>query len=241
MRGDDFFRQIAKKPPFTRMHPRLAGFFKEYLSNEKVIPFHGRQVMNTHFPPYPSRSFENLIEHFSHIGDARERRLFSVTLAVTNRCGYRCWHCYNAGRSQEDLPLSLWGEVISGLTDMGAVMVTLSGGEPLLRDDLEDIVGMFDERTTLKLNTTGAGLSPERAAALKEKGLFALGVSLDSRTPEIHDTMRGKKGAFRNALRALRIASENRLYPYVIAVATREFLETANFESYLRFISTETP
>ena len=86
------------------MHPKTAVFFKEYLSNEKVIEFNGRFVLNTHFPPYPSGVFDNFAEHITEM-DAATRRLFSVTLAVTNRCNYRCWHCYNAGRNQHDMPL----------------------------------------------------------------------------------------------------------------------------------------
>lgn len=240
MRGDEFFRLIANRPSFTRMHPRVAAFFKEYLSNEKVIRFGDRYVLNTHFPPYPGKAFDTMAAHFNRIGESEERSLYSVTLAVTNRCGYRCWHCYNAGRSQEDTPLPVLREVASDLQEMGVASVTLTGGEPLLRGDLEEIASGFDDRTTLKMDTTGAGLTPERAAALKERGLFAVGVSLDSADPDEHDRMRGKRGAFETALRALRIADDCGLYPYVITVATREFLQPERFRAFLRFIAKET-
>ncbi|MFA6472864.1 MAG: radical SAM protein [Candidatus Latescibacterota bacterium] len=235
MKGSDFFKKIAGKAPFSRMHPRTAAFFKDYLSNEKVIEFNGRFVLNTHFPPYPSPAFTTMVEDFNRIGDITRRRLFSVTLAVTNRCSYNCWHCYNAGRSQEDVPLSVLKKVVRELQEMGDVTVTLTGGEPLLRKDLEEIAGTFDERTCLKLNTTGSGLTPERAAALRESGVFAAGVSLDSIEPDEHDRLRGRKGAFRTALDAIRIASEQGLYPYFIAVATREFLKPERFWPFIRF------
>jgi MoaA/NifB/PqqE/SkfB family radical SAM enzyme/ubiquinone/menaquinone biosynthesis C-methylase UbiE len=237
MRGDEFFELVAKEPPFSKMHPQVAAFFKDYLSNEKVMSFHDRSVLNTHFPPYPSRAFDNFAEHFSQIGEVSTRRLFSVTLGVTNRCNYNCWHCYNAGRSQEDIPLSAWKAVVTELQDLGVVRVALSGGEPLLREDLEEIVGSFDERTSLTLNTTGAGLTSERACALKEHGLFAVGVSLDSMKPKEHDRLRGKRGAFQTSLQALHLAAENGLYPYVIAVATQEFLLASSFRSFMRFAS----
>jgi uncharacterized radical SAM superfamily Fe-S cluster-containing enzyme len=137
MKGDVFFEQILSKSQFAKMHPKVASFFKDYLTNEKALNFNDRFVLNTHFPPYPSRAFENLVEHFSSIGDVSERHLFSVTLAVTNRCNYRCWHCYNAGRDQQDIPLSAHKELVTELQELGVVHVTLSGGEPLLRDDLE--------------------------------------------------------------------------------------------------------
>ena len=130
MKGNEFFRRVANTSPFSKMHPRLAAFFKDYLSGEKVIPFNDRFVLNTHFPPYPSRAFENLAEHFSQLGQASTRQLFSVTLAITNRCNYNCWHCYNAGRSQQDLPLTTLQDVVSQIQQLGVVTVTLSGGEP---------------------------------------------------------------------------------------------------------------
>ncbi len=239
MRGDEFFRQIATTPPFSGMHPKIAAFFKDYLSREKVIQFGEKYVMNTHFPPYPSRAFETLAAQFDRVGDAEERSLFSVTLAVTNRCMYRCWHCYNAGRTQKDVPLEALIALAAELQDMGAVTVTLSGGEPLLRGDLEQIAGAFDSRSCLKLNTTGMGLTAERASALSEHGLFALGVSLDSPDPREHDRLRGHEGAFKTALAALHLAADAGLYPYVIAVATREFLEPERFHTYLRLAADE--
>ncbi len=111
MRGDQFFTQVATRPPFTKLHPKVAGFLKEYLAGEKVTPFHDRFVVNTQFPPFPSPAFDRLVENFGVIGEAAMGRLYSVTLAVTNRCPFACWHCYNAGRKQDDLTL----QVLEGL------------------------------------------------------------------------------------------------------------------------------
>jgi MoaA/NifB/PqqE/SkfB family radical SAM enzyme/SAM-dependent methyltransferase len=235
MRGDDFFVQVSQRPPFSKLHPKLAAFFKDYLSREKIIRFGDRLVLNTHFPPYPSKAFDNLVEGFRFLGDLDQRRLYSVTLAVTNRCTYHCWHCYNAGRSQADLPLETLKGLAVQLQDMGAVSITLTGGEPLLRGDLEQIAALFDERCCLILGTTGAGLTARRAERLRRSGLFAVAVSLDSVEEEEHDRLRGQKGAFRTALRALRIAAENGLYPYITSVATREFLEPGHFMRFMRF------
>ena len=235
MRGDEFFARIATRPPFTKLHPSVAAFLKEYLSHEKAVRFGDRWVVNTHFPPYPSRAFETLAESFARLGDASDRRLYSVTLAVTNRCRYGCWHCYNAGRSQTDVPLARMIEVAARLQDLGVAMVTLTGGEPLLRDDLGAIAAAFDDRTCLILGTTGDGLTPDRARALRDSGVFAMGVSLDTADEAEHDRLRGRPGAFRTALDALRIAADAGLYPYVVAVATRELLQPDHFLAFARF------
>ena len=235
MKGKEFLAQVLHEPPFSRLHPKVAAFLKEYLAHEKVVKFRGKHVVNTNFPPYPSPAFDNMAAQFNAIGEVTERSLFSVTLAVTNRCPYNCWHCYNAGRSQRDVPLAVLQEVVRQLRELNAVNVTLTGGEPLLRSDLEDVARAFDEKTFLSLNTTGAGLTQERAQALKDSGLFAVGVSLDSADPAEHDRMRGREGAFVTAVNALGMAGKAGLYPYIIAVGTHEFLRPERFEAFMRF------
>jgi len=235
MRGDEFLAQVMREPAFSRMHPKVAAFFKDYLAGEKVTKFNGYHVLNTHFPPYPSPAFDNMVEHFNLIGETTERRLFSVTLAVTNRCMYNCWHCYNAGRNQEDTPSDALKTAVRDLQDLGVVHVTLTGGEPLLRPDLAEIAETFDDSTYLCLNTTGAGLTPDRARALHDSGLFAVGVSLDSTDPGEHDRLRGKEGAFDTAVQALETTAHAGMYPYVIAVATHDFLRPERFEAFMGF------
>jgi MoaA/NifB/PqqE/SkfB family radical SAM enzyme/SAM-dependent methyltransferase len=235
MRGNEFFTQVLSKPPFSKMHPKIAAFFKEYLANEKVVKFNDHFVVNTHFPPYPGRAFGNFAEHFDSVGEVTQRRLYSVTLAVTNRCNYNCWHCYNAGRNQQDIALQTLKQLAGQLQELGAVQVTLTGGEPLLRADLEEIASSFNESACLTLNTTGDGLTPQRAQALRDAGIFSIGVSIDSTDADEHDRMRGRKGAFRTAVESLHLASQNGLYPYVIAVATHDFLKAEKFSAFMRF------
>ena len=234
MRGDAFLKMISGKPPFSMMHPKVASFFKDYLSQEKVICFQGRYIINTHFPPYPSPAFDNLVSHFNWIGSSNTQQLYSVTLAVTNRCHYRCRHCYNSGRDQTDMPLEILKKLVLDLQNLGAVQVSISGGEPMLRADLENITAAFDGRTCLTLNTSGDGFSAQRARSLQANGLFGAGISLDSADPVRHDRFRGKKGAYNTAIQALGYAAEAGLYPYVIAVATREFLEPVHFSKYIQ-------
>jgi MoaA/NifB/PqqE/SkfB family radical SAM enzyme/SAM-dependent methyltransferase len=235
MKGQEFLAQVLHEAPFSRLHPKVAAFLKEYLEHEKVVEFGGRYVVNTQFPPYPSGAFDNMAAQFNAIGEVAQRSLFSVTLAVTNRCPYNCWHCYNAGRSQQDVPLSALQETARQLQELNVVSVTLTGGEPLLRSDLAEVAGAFGAKTCLFLNTTGAGLTLDRARALKDSGLFAMGVSLDSVDAAEHDRMRGREGAFASAVKALELAGTAGLYPYVVAVATHDVIRPERFGAFMRF------
>jgi MoaA/NifB/PqqE/SkfB family radical SAM enzyme/SAM-dependent methyltransferase len=232
MRGTEFFETIAAAPSLSGIHPKIGTFFRNYLGGEKAVRFGDRWVLNTNFPPFPSRAFDGLA---AQLQDASGRQsLYSVTLAVTNRCVFKCWHCYNAGRSQRDVPLHVWRDVAAKLQDDGAVMIDLTGGEPLLRADLEQICAGFDARSCVIVGTTGWDLTADRARSLRDAGVFGVGISLDSADEREHDQRRGREGAFRAVARALAAASAAGLYPYVVAVAMRELLEPGRFYSFLR-------
>ncbi len=233
MTGTDYFVKVASRPPLNKVHPQVGAFFRDYLKNEKAVEFEGRLVLNTHFPPFPGRAFDRMAEQM--IESPKERRLFSVTLAVTNRCPLKCGHCYNAGRIQADVPLMDWRRLAARLQELGTVMVTLTGGEPLLRDDIVKIVRGFDDRSCVNLGTTGWGLTDTLAGQLKNAGLFAVGISLDSIDEYEHDRRRMKKGSFRAALQAVESAAAAGLYPYFVKMADREFLRPETFWRYLEF------
>ena len=110
-------------------------------------------------------------------------------------------------------------------------MIDLTGGEPLLRSDLEEICASFDDRSCIIVGTTGWGLTPARARSLRASGVFGMGISLDSTDKCEHDRLRGRNGAFRATTQALANAKEAGLYPYIVAVATREFLERDRFDA----------
>jgi MoaA/NifB/PqqE/SkfB family radical SAM enzyme/protein-L-isoaspartate O-methyltransferase len=225
--------KLAQAMPAGRLHPAIAAFLRDYLKGEKAVEYRDRWVINTQFPPYPSRAFDSMLDQMSSAGGAQ--RLYSVTVAVTNRCAMHCWHCYNAGRDVADLPLDAHRKLATQVQDLGAVVVTLTGGEPLLRPDLEDICAAFDDRSFLILGTTGHGLDAERAGRLARNGVSAMGVSLDSADEAEHDELRGHEGAFRTALAAMELADGAGIYPYFVTVARRELLETDRFYAFLEF------
>lgn len=110
---------------------------------------------------------------------------------LTYRCPLHCVFCYNpvdADRHPEELDTATWLRVLREARAMGAVQCGFSGGEPLLRDDLEELVheahrlGYYTN-----LLTSGVGLTPERAAALKGAGLDHIQLSFQDSTREMND------------------------------------------------------
>ncbi len=110
---------------------------------------------------------------------------------LTYRCPLHCVFCYNPvdfAEQSTELSTNDWIRVLRQGREMGAVQLGLSGGEPLLRDDLELIVA---EARALgyytNLLTSGVGLTPERAAALKSAGLDHVQLSFQDSTREMND------------------------------------------------------
>ncbi|MBM3148314.1 MAG: radical SAM protein, partial [Actinobacteria bacterium] len=116
--------------------------------------------------------------------------------------------------------------VIAECLDLGVGNVTFTGGEPLLRDDLEELIaGVGRERATVQVFTNGLLPDERRAAALKEAGLHAVHVSLDSPDPRRHDALRGAPGASAAARRAVAAARSAGLLVGLSTYATNRSTE----------------
>jgi PqqA peptide cyclase len=110
---------------------------------------------------------------------------------LTYRCPLHCVFCYNPvdfARQQDELSTDDWIRVLREGRELGAVQCGLSGGEPLVRDDLELIVA---EACRLgyytNLLTSGVGLTEQRAASLKAAGLEHVQLSFQDSTREMND------------------------------------------------------
>jgi PqqA peptide cyclase len=114
-----------------------------------------------------------------------------LLLELTYRCPLHCAFCYNPteiARSGAELDTEDWLRVLREARSLGAVQLGLSGGEPLVRDDLEIIVaeahllGFY-----INLITSGVGLNETRIAALKAAGLDHIQLSFQDSSREVND------------------------------------------------------
>lgn len=197
------------------------------LDGERVVRHEGRFVFSSFLPPFPSPAFLAGIAG----GDAPDlaarlrgarRAPISVYCALTARCPMACGHCSAAGQGGGDgLGTGEWKRVFAGLQDLGVAIIGLTGGEPLLRPDLEELVAAIDRRSVAILFTSGRGLTAERARALKRAGLFGLAVSLDGADSDAHDRSRGRPGAFADATAAIAASRAAGLYSLAQMLVTR--------------------
>ena len=130
-----------------------------------------------------------------------------ISWNITLRCPLKCAHCYvDAGTSEPEGVLSTdeAKEVIDQIADTGSPILVLSGGEPLLREDICDIVAYGTEKgLRMVMGTSGYYLDEEMALRLKRAGIKAVAISLDSTDPAIHDAFRGVGGAWERAVHGI--------------------------------------
>ncbi|MCU7813197.1 MAG: radical SAM protein [Candidatus Thiodiazotropha sp. (ex Notomyrtea botanica)] len=133
--------------------------------------------------------------------------LFLLAVNLTRRCNLACEHCYmDADTRQEGGSDELTTDEVVKLLDEIAsrsheTMVVLTGGEPLLRRDLEELVAHgSDLGLSMVVGTNGVLLNESRVKSLKAAGAMGMGISLDSLDPDYHDQFRGCPGSWEKTL-----------------------------------------
>ncbi|AFV11735.1 radical SAM domain-containing protein [Thermacetogenium phaeum DSM 12270] len=122
-----------------------------------------------------------------------------VSWNTTNACNLRCPHCYrDAGqKAPQELTTAEGCELIEEVWRSGFRIMVFSGGEPLLRPDLFDLIDRARSRGLRPvLGTNGTLITREVARDLKKAGAAAVGISIDSIDREKHDRFRGVDGAW---------------------------------------------
>ena len=132
-----------------------------------------------------------------------------VVWNCTRRCNLRCVHCYSQSNDQPgegELSTAQGAAMLEDLAAFGVPVVLLSGGEPLLRGDLLELVTCAT-RLGMRavVSTNGTLLDEPTAAALVRAKLSYVGVSLDG-VGAVNDRFRGQGGAFEAAISGIRIA-----------------------------------
>lgn len=133
---------------------------------------------------------------------------FTVAWEITRACALACVHCRAEAQHQRD-PRELTTEegfrLIDELVEIGGPIVILTGGDPLMRPDLFDLIGRAKERgLRVALSPTATALvTRERLMRARQAGVSRLQVSLDGSRPEIQDAFRGRKGSFQRTVEIL--------------------------------------
>lgn len=159
----------------------------------------------------------------------------SVVWDITNRCNLRCRHCYVKAESKGKSGPSIKEAkaIMDQLKKAKVFTLSFSGGEPLMREDLYELLQYATKSFVVDVATNGLLIDEETARKLKATGIAYVQLSLDG-LEEAHDYLRGKKGAFQQLMKTTTILNKARLRFGVTSVVhkrnfdqVREMIELA--------------
>ncbi|MDM1784865.1 pyrroloquinoline quinone biosynthesis protein PqqE [Acinetobacter bereziniae] len=138
---------------------------------------------------------------------------------LTYRCPLQCPYCSNPldyTQHKNELTTQQWCDVFDQARQLGAVQLGFSGGEPLVRRDLEQLVAHAHQQGFYtNLITSGMGLTEQRVSCLKQAGLDHIQVSFQASDPLVNDALAGSKYAFEQKYNMCRIIKKYE-YPMVL-------------------------
>lgn len=144
------------------------------------------------------------------------RKLPKLDLNITNRCNFRCTHCaFDSGTIEmPELTLSELEKILRETKEIGGRRFDITGGEPLLREDVEEIISIgkaLDYK--IELITNGSLLTEEKLRKFKQLGLDGIAISLDGSTPEIYNRIRRQdEKIFYKAVENIRASKKHGFY-----------------------------
>lgn len=154
--------------------------------------------------------------NFTHIIGSKNTSPLIIAWVLTKRCNLKCKHCSSYLNKDKIDPAFLM-DIAKKLASSDAMIIIISGGEPLLVPNIEEIISLLKSAgKKIVLNTNALVLSDKLDFVLKS-GIDNIAISFDSHIAEEHDLIRGKNGSFQkalNALQSIKLRRENNT-PYI--------------------------
>lgn len=213
------------------------------LKGEKIVKYEDKYIISAFLPPLLSEAFYSNIwavekpeEIFTQQIYAKRSAPISIYLCLTNKCPNNCLYCSSKNRlDHKELTTKEWISLIKDVQDMKTSILGLTGGEPMAREDIFEIIASIDDRSVSTLFTSGYNLTIEKARELKKSGLFSIGISLDSFDKDRHNLNRASDRAFDYAINAIQNSRKAGIYTMAQTVILKEELDEEKLFKHFKF------
>lgn len=149
-----------------------------------------------------------------------------ISWNTTFKCNLKCEHCYISAKSQkvkEELTTKEGFRLIDQISGFSKPIFVLSGGEPLLREDIFELASYGTKKgLRVVMGTNGIRINNKIAKKLADSGIKRIAISLDSLNPKIHDTIRGVNEAYENTIKGIKVCKKNNLSFQINTTVTRQ-------------------
>ena len=225
------------------MQPYVDQFFNKLNELKVIAKVNGGHVYNIYNPPFPSEAGMRFLTRKLRMMLSKMAFPVTANLAITHKCQCQCIHCSAdpfIDPSREELTVEEIKTVIDGSLDLGASLIILVGGEPLLREDLFELIEYVDKSKAIAMIfTNGLLLTDENVKKLAKAGLASLNISIDSSEPELHNEFRVVPKCYERAFEGAVRCREAGILTGISTYATSEGIKNGNVEKLLKIAQTE--
>ena len=139
-----------------------------------------------------------------------------IAWETTRRCNLNCVHCRSSSQAEiqghPDFSFEQARNILDNIADYASPVVVLSGGEPLIRDDIFDIATYGTKKhLRMCLATNGTLVTEKTCQNIKKSGIKMVSLSLDGAVEKTHDDFRSQPGAYQGTMNAIRLFNENNI------------------------------
>ncbi|NMC95351.1 MAG: radical SAM protein [Syntrophorhabdus sp.] len=164
-----------------------------------------------------------------------QNTLRMVAWELTRNCNLNCVHCRAAaskGPHKEELTFAECKRILDQIAGFASPTIILTGGEPLMRDDIFEIIEYGNKQgLRLVIAINGTLLTEEKALKLRDGGIKRVSLSLDGKDAKAHDAFRGVDGSYNSVMKAADILNATGL-PFQINTTVTRFNVSDLFEIY---------
>jgi GTP 3',8-cyclase len=194
-----------------------------------------------------SPSFASTVSTSTRLTDSHGRVIRDLRVSITDRCNYKCVYCRTGelGAQYPELKIEEYLRLISLFVDMGIDKVRLTGGEPLLRQGLLELIHELSrmrtpggERIEIALTTNGH-LLEKLAVPMRDAGLHRVTVSMDAVDAETFERITRVPGSFKHVVAGIRAAREAGLTPLKVNCVLLRGFNDGEVEAFAHFARQE--
>jgi MoaA/NifB/PqqE/SkfB family radical SAM enzyme len=169
--------------------------FLSRMQHNKYVKIGGNTRLGLYVPGFPAGAFYTACNKFMQFDE--KMPCTTVLISITSACRYNCSYCYQKLDRGRDVDIDILINTVKKLQDKGIAFFNIEGGEPFLAfDRLKKICAAIDDRSEIWINSTGAGMTGERLAELKQMNVTAIMFSLHSPDANVFNRFMGRDYAW---------------------------------------------
>ena len=156
----------------------------------------------------------------------------TLSILLTNKCNFNCYYCeFDCKKEGTSLNIDLLKKILKQGSQLGIKRVVYDGGEPMLHEELGEVL-----RLSRKFNfqigfVTNAWFIPEKINLLKKYNVYDFWIGIDGMDAETNDKIRGKKGSFKRIMQSIDTLKQNNMFVALNFIVLKE-----NYKQLKKFI-----